>query len=91
MWGIPIELYIGTRGRTGNATCTNATEPQGGTRAILYEGNIEYKIRGVLIKHTLCGLKKLLKTRGCIKVVSWGLGYWFKKRMDTHAMIYCPK
>ncbi len=51
-----IELYIGTRGRTGNATCTNATGPQGDTRAILYDGNIEYELRGVLAKYTLCGL-----------------------------------
>ena len=31
-----IELYIRTRGRTRDAACTNATGPQGGTRAILY-------------------------------------------------------
>ena len=31
-----IELYIRTRGRTGDAACTNATGQQGDTRAILY-------------------------------------------------------
>ncbi len=55
-----IELYIGTTGRTGNAMCTNATGPQGDVRAILYDGNIEYEIRGVLTKYTSCGLKKTI-------------------------------
>ncbi len=45
-----IQLYIGTRGRTDNATCTNTTGLQGDKRVILYEGNIEYEIRGVLAK-----------------------------------------
>ena len=31
-----IELYIRTRGRTGDAACTNATGPQDDKRAILY-------------------------------------------------------
>ncbi len=53
-----LYLYIGTRGRTGNATCTNATGQQGDTRAILYDGNIEYELRGVLAKYTLCSLNK---------------------------------
>ncbi len=61
-------VIIGTRGHTVNATCTNTTGPQGDTRAILYDGNIEYELRGVLAKYTLCGLKQ----NGCIKVVSWG-------------------
>ncbi len=38
--------------------CTNATGPQGDTRAILYEGIIEYEMCDVLAKYTLCGLKK---------------------------------
>ena len=32
----PIELYISTRGRTGDASCTNVTGPQGDTRTILH-------------------------------------------------------
>ncbi len=53
-----MELSIGTRGRTAQTTCTKAMGRQGETRAILYEGNIEYEIRGVLAKYTLCILKK---------------------------------
>ena len=35
-WVVFIELYIRTRGCTGDAFCTHATGPQGDARAILY-------------------------------------------------------
>ena len=35
-WGKSIELYIRTRGRTGDAACTSAMGPQDDKRAILY-------------------------------------------------------
>ncbi len=49
-------------------------------RAILYEGNIEFEIRDVLAKYTLCGLQK---TSGRFKVVSWVL---FVSVEDEHIM-----
>ncbi len=52
------------------------TGPQGDTRAILYDGNIEYELRGVLAK--IIHIMRSKKKSGCIKVVSWGLGYLFQ-------------
>ncbi len=46
----------------------DATEPQGGTRAILYEGNIEYEIRGVLLIHVMRSKKKTKKRAAVLKL-----------------------
>ncbi len=35
-------------------------------------------------------IMKSKKKRAVVLVVSWGLGYSFQQRMNTHAMIYCP-
>ena len=57
-----IELYIRTRGRTGDAACTNTTGPQGDTRAILhaveYEVHIGVRVYGALYVMLMCQLRK---------------------------------
>ena len=57
-----IELYIRTRGRTGDAACTKTTGPQGDTRAILhaveYEVHIGVRVYGALYVMLMCQLRK---------------------------------
>ena len=54
-----IELYIRTRGRTGDASCTNATGPQDGKRHSVRALDMKYTFEFFLLKAQGCCLFNL--------------------------------
>ncbi len=87
LWYTVIELYIGTRGRSGNATCTSVTGPQG--------DNAPFCTRATLnTKYAVCLLMQSIKKWAAVFKLFRGVYLIRFNRGWTHymyAMIYCPK